>query len=108
MRLGLGINLENYLNALSKAESKEYTILSYINIKEHIKNYLEPTSSRGEFPDPFYEPLTPPPSSPLPSENTAPSLFSTFGEMLLNLAGKSYVSKKSGGRRNKSKRKRKH
>lgn len=55
----LGVNLENYLAALTKPESKEYTIQSYMRIKEYIREYLEPTSQRGEFPDPSFEPLTP-------------------------------------------------
>jgi hypothetical protein len=55
----LGVNLENYLAALTKPESKEYTIQSYMRIKEYIREYLEPTSQRGEFPDPLFEPLTP-------------------------------------------------
>ena len=55
----LGVNLENYLDALTKPESKEYTIQSYMRIKEYIREYLEPTSQRGEFPDPSFEPLTP-------------------------------------------------
>jgi hypothetical protein len=55
----LGVNLENYLDALTKPESKEYTIQSYMRIKNYIREYLEPTSQRGEFPDPLFEPLTP-------------------------------------------------
>jgi hypothetical protein len=55
----LGVNLENYIDALTKPESKEYTIQSYMRIKEYIREYLEPTSLRGEFPDPLFEPLTP-------------------------------------------------
>lgn len=55
----LGVNLADYLNAITNPESREQTILSYMRIKEYIKRYLEPTLSRGEFPDPLYEPLTP-------------------------------------------------
>jgi hypothetical protein len=54
----LGVNLENYLATL-KPESKEYTIQSYMRIKNYIREYLEPTSQRGEFPDPLFEHLTP-------------------------------------------------
>jgi hypothetical protein len=59
----LGVNLKNYLDALIKPESKEYTIESYTRIKEYIREYLEPHSQRGEFPDPLFEPLTPRASS---------------------------------------------
>jgi hypothetical protein len=45
MDYNLGINLVNYLNMISP-EAKEFTILAYMDIKEYIKNYLEPTLSR--------------------------------------------------------------
>jgi hypothetical protein len=41
----LGINLINYLNVIS-SEAKEFTILAYMDIKEYIRSYFDPTPSR--------------------------------------------------------------
>jgi hypothetical protein len=41
----LGVNLINYLNVIS-AEAKEFTILTYMDIKEYIRSYLVPSPSR--------------------------------------------------------------
>jgi hypothetical protein len=47
MKYNLRINLVDYLNRISP-EAKEFTILSYIDIKEYVKNYLEPTPLHRE------------------------------------------------------------
>ena len=85
----LGINLADYLNAMVKSDSKNQTILSYMRIKEYIRQYLEPTSCRGEFPDPLFEPLTPPPALPMWSPHSSPRVQRTSGSRS--------PSRKSGG-----------
>jgi hypothetical protein len=91
----LGINLADYLNAMAKPDSKEQTILSYMRIKEYIQQYLEPTSCRGEFPDPLFEPLTPPPALPLWSPHSSPRVQRTSGS-------KSPSRKSGGGKKRKT------
>ena len=88
----LGVNLADYLNAMVKPDSKEQTILSYMRIKKYVQQYLEPTSCRGEFPDPSFEPLTPPPALPSwsPHSSLPPALPSWP-------SGSKSPSRKSGG-----------
>lgn len=94
----LGINLENYLASL-KPESKEYTIQSYMRIKNYIREYLEPNSQRGEFPDPLFEPLTP--QSSRSSSSSLPSR-SSISSQSKNTSGSSSSNKsKSGGKKRK-------
>ena len=48
IKYNLNINLIEYLNYISP-EAKEFTILSYMEIKEYVKTYLEPTPSRVKY-----------------------------------------------------------
>ena len=98
----LGVNLADYLNAMVKPDSKEQTILSYMRIKEYIQQYLEPTSCRGEFPDPLFEPLTPPPALPSWSPHSSPppalpSWSPHSSPRVKRTSGSRSSSRKSGG-----------
>ena len=94
----LGINLENYLASL-KPESKEYTIQSYMRIKNYIREYLEPTSQRGEFPDPLFEPLTP--QSSRSSSSSLPSRSSISSPSKKTSSSSSSKKTEGGGKKRK-------